>query len=49
MDHEINPTKRLGSDKFAPRLAEMLVGWGKDDPAVEKKMPGEADVPELPA
>ena len=25
----------------------MLAGWSKDDPAVEKKLPVEADVPEL--
>jgi hypothetical protein len=49
LDYEINPTKRLGSDKFAPRLAEMLTGWAKDDPATVKKMPVEADVPEFMA
>ena len=50
MDYEINPTKRLGSDKFAPRLAEMLTGWAiEDDPATVKKMPVEADVPEFMA
>ena len=47
LDFEIKPTKRLGSDKFAPRLAEMLTGWSKEDPATVKKMPVEADVPEL--
>ena len=45
--HEINPTKQRGSDKFAPRIAEMMAGWGKDDPATVKKLPVEADVPEF--
>ena len=45
--HEVNPTKQQGSDKFAPRIAEMLAGWGKEDPATMKKLPVEADVPEL--
>ena len=47
LDHEVNPTKQPGSDSFAPRIAEMLAGWSKVDPAVEKKLPVEADVPEL--
>ena len=47
LDYKVNPTKQLGSDKFAPRLAEMLTGWGKDDPPTEKKMPVKANVPEL--
>ena len=45
--HEVNPTKQRGSDKFAPRIAEMLAGWGKEDPATIKKLPVEANVPEL--
>ena len=45
--YEINPMKQLGSDKFAPRIAEMMTGWGKDDPATVKKLPVEADVPEF--
>ena len=42
-----NPTKTLGSDKFVPRLAEMIAGWYKEDPATKKKLPVEVDVPEL--
>ena len=45
--HGVNPTKTPGSDKFLPRLQEMLAGWGKEDPATSKKLPVEADVPEL--
>lgn len=45
--NEVNPTKQPGSDKFAPRIAEMLAGWGKEDPATMKKLPVEADVPEF--
>ena len=44
-----NPTKVEGSDKFLPRLAETLEGWGKEDPATKKKLPVEADVPEFVA
>ena len=45
--HEENPTKLMGSKDFVSRLAETLTGWRKDNPAIEKKMPVEADVPEL--
>jgi hypothetical protein len=45
--HEVNPTKQVGSDNFSPRIAEMLAGWGKEDPATVKKLPVEADVPEF--
>ena len=37
--HEINPTKRPGSKKFVPRVEQMLIGWGNDDPLVASKMP----------
>ena len=45
--HERNPTKSATSEKFAPRLQQMLDGWRKDDPATAKKLPVEADVPEF--
>ena len=41
-----NPTKVHGSDKYAPRIAQMLDGWDRADPATVKKLPVEADVPE---
>ena len=44
---EVNPTKRIGSDKFVPRLAQALDGWCKEDWPVVKKLPVEADIPEL--
>ena len=42
-----NPTKINGSDKLLPRLQVMLDGYGKEDPATIKKLPVQADVPEL--
>ena len=41
-----NPTKVHGSDKYAPRLSQMLDGMSRADPATEKKLPVESDVPE---
>ena len=41
-----DPTKRDNSDRRAPRLAQMLDRWGKEDPPTRKKLPVEADVPE---
>ena len=35
------------SDKLIPRLAQILQGWSKSDPPMVKKLPVEADVPEL--
>ena len=35
------------SKDLVPRLSEMLSGFRKEDPATLKKMPVEADVPEL--
>jgi hypothetical protein len=42
-----NPTKVLGSDKFLPALQIMLDGYTKADPPTQKKLPVEANVPEL--
>jgi hypothetical protein len=42
-----NPTKVNGSDKLLPRLQVMLDGYRKEDPATIKKLPVQADVPEL--
>ena len=41
------PFKVKGSNSFIPLLAQTLNGWDKQDPGVKKKMPVEADVPEL--
>ena len=41
-----NPTKIMNTDKFIPRLAQMLQGWKKEDPPVIKKLPVEVDIPE---
>ncbi len=43
----VNPTKLAYSDKLIPRLAQTFDGWRKDDPPTIKKLPVEADVPEL--
>ena len=43
----MNPTKLAYSDKLIPRLAQTFDGWRKDDPPTIKKLPVEADVPEL--
>jgi hypothetical protein len=42
-----NPTKVLGSDKILPRLQQIYDGWRKEDPAITKQLPVEANVPEL--
>ncbi len=42
-----NPTKILGSKKFLPALQIILDGYTKADPPTQKKLPVEADVPEL--
>ncbi len=42
-----NPIKINGSDKLLSRLQIMLNGYGKEDPATIKKIPVQADVPEL--
>ena len=45
--HGTNPTKTLGSEKYLPRLQEMIAGWIKADPATKKKLPVEVDIPEF--
>jgi hypothetical protein len=42
-----NPTKVTGSKHLLPRLQIMLDGYRKVDPLAKKKMPVQADVPEL--
>lgn len=42
-----NPTKVTNSEHLLPRLTQMMDGWKKHDPATIKKLPVEADVPEL--
>lgn len=44
--HEVNPTKTKGSDKFLPRIQQMLEGLGKQDPPSDKMLPVEMDVVE---
>ena len=44
-----NPTKLQGTEKFTPRLGQMVAGWRKSDSPVEKKLPVEVDVPEAMA
>jgi hypothetical protein len=45
--YEHNPTKVLGSDKFHDRIQEVLNGWKQHNPHSTKKLPVEADIPEL--
>jgi hypothetical protein len=47
LDTNTNPTKIMGSEKFLPCLQELLDGYRLEDPPTEKKLPVEADVPEL--
>jgi hypothetical protein len=42
-----NPTEVLGSEKFLPALQIMINSYTKADPLTQKKLPVEADVPEL--
>jgi hypothetical protein len=42
-----NPTKIARSDRLVPRIAQTLDAWRKVDGPVMKKLPVEADVPEL--
>jgi hypothetical protein len=42
-----NPIKVVGSKCLLPRLKIMLDGYRKVDPPTKKKMPVQADVPEL--
>ena len=47
LDIGLNPTKLAHSDRLIPRLSQMIEGWRKEDPPTIKKLPVEADVPEL--
>ena len=47
MAHGENPTKVRSSDKFLLQLQIQLAGYAKADPPTKKKLPVEADVPEL--
>ena len=42
-----NPIKEPGTNSLAPRLKQIMEGWRKHDPPVQKKLPVEADVPEF--
>ncbi len=42
-----NPTKVTGSECLLPRLQIILDGYRKVNPATQKKLPVQADVPEL--
>ena len=43
----VNPTKVTGSERFLLQLQIQLAGYTKEDPPTKKKLPVEADVPEL--
>jgi hypothetical protein len=43
----VNPTKIAGSNRFLLQLQIQLAGYAKEDPPTKKKLPVEADVPEL--
>jgi hypothetical protein len=47
LDTNTNPTKIMGSKKFLPCLQELLDGYWLEDPPTEKKLPVEANLPEL--
>ena len=47
MDTNINPIKLTGSEQFIICIQELLDGYRIADPPTEKKLPIEADVPEL--
>ena len=47
MDVGENPTKLRGTEKFTPRLGQIVAGWRRHDSPVEKKLPVKVDVPEL--
>ena len=47
VDTNNNPTKLVGSEQFAICIQELLDGYRIADPPTEKKLPIEADVPEL--
>ena len=47
LDSGVDPTKCENSEKFLPRIQEMLDGWRKIDPPTTKELPVEADVPEF--
>ena len=46
MAHGVDPTKCQATGKFLPRIRETLDGWRKQDPATQKELPVEVDVPE---
>ena len=43
----VNPTKVANSERFLLQLQIQLAGYAKKDPPTKKKLPVEADVPEL--
>jgi hypothetical protein len=47
MDTNTNRTKLMGSKQFIICIQELLDGYRIADPPTEKKLPNEADVPEL--
>ena len=47
LDTGVDPTKVQGDKRFVPCLAILLDGYEKDDPPTTKKLPVEADIPEL--
>jgi hypothetical protein len=47
LDTGVDPTKTAGTDKYLPCIQQAIKGWDKEDPHTTKKLPVEADVPEL--
>ncbi len=47
LDTNTNPRKTMRFEKFLPCPQELLDGYRLEDPPTEKKLPVEADVPEL--
>lgn len=43
----VNPTKVSGSDKYGPRIRQMIDGMAKEAPLTLKKLPVEVDAPEF--
>ena len=46
MEFEKNPLKVEGSEHYVPRIQQMLDGFKKEDPATQKKLPVEVDIPD---
>ncbi len=43
----VDPTKKGTTDKWCPRIDQMLAGFSRKDPPTQKKLPVGVDIPEL--